>query len=499
MTAVTAYCPRNPWSWREPGKNGISLETILTRDISCKTCSSHMKASDIFSQVNEPAPQNIFKEMKLEKIRERTQKLREDVLEQVNSQVNDKFEDYLAEVEHIESDVFQKNGDTTTHFSQKKTPGELPDKVFVTRESLLTELLEVSHVRSIYHVFVAILILFTLNTLIQDYLDTGRLVLDFSLILWAMGKIPQVMFVWAVMMLSTMAIVFCTLQFWAGSRTPLKTWQASDYFWLAIYIVYMCLFLYFPMRWVLIYQLPPASTTIIVAEQTRLIMKTHSFVRETITRVVNFKAKDDEETDQQFPDFSCYLYFLFAPTLVYRDHYPRTSKVRWNHVATNFAEVVASLIYVSFIFTRFCMPVFRNFNADHVNIQNYILASFGCVLPGTLVLFIAFFAILHSWLNAFAEMLRFGDRMFYKDWWNSTSFSAYYRTWNVVVHDWLYTYVYRDVYHIVGDSHRTLAMMFVFVLSAVFHEYILTMAMGFFYPVLFFMFAGAGFSFTLPH
>jgi len=26
----------------------------------------------------------------------------------------------------------------------------------------------------------------------------------------------------------------------------------------------------------------------------------------------------------------------------------------------------------------------------------------------------AFFSILHSWLNAFAEMLRFADRLFYK-------------------------------------------------------------------------------------
>ena len=94
---------------------------------------------------------------------------------------------------------------------------------------------------------------------------------------------------------------------------------------------------------------------------------------------------------------------------------------------------------------------------------------------GALVLFLAFFALLHCWLNAFAEMLRFADRMFYKvrwigitvyslkpercdlrryfesilvlllqDWWNSTSFANYYRTWNVVVHDWLYYYVYRD-------------------------------------------------------
>ena len=61
------------------------------------------------------------------------------------------------------------------------------------------------------------------------------------------------------------------------------------------------------------------------------------------------------------------------------------------------------------------------------------------VLPG-------FFAVLHCWLNAWAEMLTFGDRLFYKDWWNSTSFSGYYRNWNIVVHDWLFSYIYQDMY-----------------------------------------------------
>lgn len=37
-----------------------------------------------------------------------------------------------------------------------------------------------------------------------------------------------------------------------------------------------------------------------------------------------------------------------------------------------------------------------------------------CLSLGVLVLFLAFFAFLHCWLNAFAEMLRFADRMFYK-------------------------------------------------------------------------------------
>lgn len=35
-------------------------------------------------------------------------------------------------------------------------------------------------------------------------------------------------------------------------------------------------------------------------------------------------------------------------------------------------------------------------------------------LSGMLMLLLGFFAFLHCWLNAFAEMLRFADRMFYK-------------------------------------------------------------------------------------
>lgn len=49
--------------------------------------------------------------------------------------------------------------------------------------------------------------------------------------------------------------------------------------------------------------------------------------------------------------------------------------------------------------------------------------------------------------ETFAEGEKFTLRCS-KDWWNSTSFAAYYRTWNVVVHDWLYTYVYKEVFRV---------------------------------------------------
>ena len=46
--------------------------------------------------------------------------------------------------------------------------------------------------------------------------------------------------------------------------------------------------------------------------------------------------------------------------------------------------------------------------------RKLLLSVFSSMLPGTMVLVIGFFGILHSWLNAFAEMTRFADRMFYR-------------------------------------------------------------------------------------
>ena len=49
------------------------------------------------------------------------------------------------------------------------------------------------------------------------------------------------------------------------------------------------------------------------------------------------------------------------------------------------------------------------------------------VLPGIATYLLAFFGLLHCWMNLFAELTRFADRTFYADWWNTTSFSSYYR------------------------------------------------------------------------
>uniref|UniRef100_A0A8C2VWN1 Sterol O-acyltransferase 1 n=1 Tax=Chinchilla lanigera TaxID=34839 RepID=A0A8C2VWN1_CHILA len=239
-------------------------------------------------------------------------------------------------------------------------------KIFISRRSLLDELFEVDHIRTIYHMFIAILIIFILSTLVLGILGVG------------------------------------------------------------------------PTYVVLAYALPPASRLIIILEQIRMIMKAHSFVRENVPRVLN--AAKEKSSTVPVPTVNQYLYFLFAPTLIYRDSYPRTPTIRWSYVVLQFAQVFGCIFYLYYIFERLCVPLFGTIKQEPFSARVLVLCVFNSILPGVLMMFLSFFAFLHCWLNAFAEMLRFGDRMFYKDWWNSTSYSNYYRTWNVVVHDWLYYY-----------------------------------------------------------
>lgn len=51
-------------------------------------------------------------------------------------------------------------------------------------------------------------------------------------------------------------------------------------------------------------------------------MKIHAFIRSVAPKFLSFKPHSDTPTPQP-PDFSKYLYFLFAPTLIYQDRYPR--------------------------------------------------------------------------------------------------------------------------------------------------------------------------------
>nr|XP_022308707.1 sterol O-acyltransferase 1-like isoform X2 [Crassostrea virginica] len=443
-------------------------------------------------------------QMGYHRIKSQAQQLKQDVKQSFLQELDSLVDGFLEEVDLAEgkegltnnvsfSDISSRDSESRKEqIKKKRTNGELPDKVFMARNSVLTDLFKIKDVKTIYHIFVAILIVFSLNTLVYDLINEGRLNLSFDLIQYGMGKFSKVMELWMCMNLSTVLVVYPGFYYWSMHRKPGKL-GGYDIAAAICYILYQLVFLVWPIVYIKDNALPPGSSIIVTSEQIRLMMKVHAFVRENAVKVLKYK-KDDQSSEPVCPDFSKYLYFLFIPTLVYRDSYPRTRSIRWSYVVSNFGQVLACLFYTYYIFERFLVPVFRNFGREHITAKALILSVFGSMLPATLVLVLGFFAILHSWFNAFAEMMTFADRMFYKDWWNSTSFANYYRTWNIVVHDWLYTYIYKDVSRL-SPKKRSLAMACVFFISAVAHEYVLIMCFKFFYPVLFVMFMGAGFGF----
>lgn len=182
---------------------------------------------------------------------------------------------------------------------------------------------------------------------------------------------------------------------------------------LALYIVYLLAFLVLPVRSVLHHSLPPASSVVITCEQIRLLMKTHAFVRENIPKVFQNSHKngnyetaytvsynligrfvwnnvfaaylfitelhiwlaaiviaDDESTSSPCPPFSKYLYFLFAPTLIYRDTYPRLVLVSLKKKTIRFYLIsIADLFWTFFVQHNIC---------SIGDIYNTVLVAFIC-------------------------------------------------------------------------------------------------------------------------
>lgn len=116
--------------------------------------------------------------------------------------------------------------------------------------------------------------------------------------------------------------------------------------------------------------------------------------------------------------FANLAYFWWAPTLVYQPVYPRTDRVRWLFVLKRLGEVVCLGAFIWFCSAQYAAPVLRN-SLDKMASLDYtsILERLLKLSTISLVIWLAgFFALFQSFLNALAEITRFGDREFYEAW-----------------------------------------------------------------------------------
>lgn len=377
--------------------------------------------------------------------------------------------------------------DSATSPSRRRDQhGNLPEKILVQRNSVLTDMWATPHFHSFYNICTAMLLFLILNSTLLYILDSSLFAADREFLVWCFGSVSIWGSIWFGMNFAILLVLYPLFRFWALSRKPSSRITAFDYAFLFLYISFFSAFFALPAYVVIASELPPVSSFFVLIEQTRMAMKIYAFVRQNIPNAIFFKPHQDGdklEAKEPCPEFQKLLYFLFAPTLVYRDEYPRTRKIAWDSVAWYFLQTLTTILVMFIAFRRFVVEVFASAGREHFTPEYLILVFSGSILSGTMAMFLGFYGFLHCWLNAFAEMLTFADRQFYLDWWNSTTFGNYYRTWNIVVHDFIYGYIYRDFYTLWGKR-QIPAMVAVFAISAIIHEYILALTLKFFYPVL---------------
>ncbi|XP_057545399.1 diacylglycerol O-acyltransferase 1A [Amaranthus tricolor] len=189
-------------------------------------------------------------------------------------------------------------------------------------------------------------------------------------------------------------------------------------------------------------------------------------------RAIAQSSTKEDALKADFPydvNFKSLVYFMVAPTLCFQPSYPRTAYIRKGWVARQVLKLVIFTGVMGFIIEQYINPIVQN--SQHP-LKGNLLYAIERVLklsvPNLYVWLCMFYCFFHLWLNILAELLKFGDREFYKDWWNARTFEEYWRMWNMPVHKWMVRHIYFPCLR--NGLPKGVAVLIAFLLSAIFHE-----------------------------
>ncbi|ETB62174.1 hypothetical protein YYC_00799 [Plasmodium yoelii 17X] len=268
--------------------------------------------------------------------------------------------------------------------------------------------------------------------------------------------------------------------------------------------------LIFPYIMVMYYETEPILSSILLTISIVWFFKTYSFhhvcydTRKLYIEGINLNAIDDSLVDinyiKSYPyclKFKNYYTYIFMPTMCFQYTYPRTEKINWRVVFKNMAEAIILMLVINIITNEYIFIIIeqtfkmKEFKSPNLTIKAiHIIDRMLKISILTIYIWIlGFFVLFHNWCNILAEITKFGDRLFYKDWWNASSFGEYWRKWNLPVYYFVYRHVNRPLIYY-GVS-RKLSMIIIFIISALLHEYLVTIPLKIkFSGYIFFFFAG---------
>ena len=205
-------------------------------------------------------------------------------------------------------------------------------------------------------------------------------------------------------------------------------------------------------------------------EQVRLLMKLISFVVESER---SLRREDSKEE----PSWGSMLYFLFAPVLVYRHSYPRSPTRSWCKALFWFAQYLYGFWSVLVVVNHGFTDAFSFIGKREATVTDWVsMFHQSCIMGIMEFLAIAFF-FLDVWLNAWGEVLSFGDRRFYKNYLTSADVREYLNRWNTVTRSWITEYLFKPT--IVSSGSHVAATLVSIMMSCILHDYVFTFSFGF--------------------
>ncbi|KTG47131.1 hypothetical protein cypCar_00030262 [Cyprinus carpio] len=159
-------------------------------------------------------------------------------------------------------------------------------------------------------------------------------------------------------------------------------------------------------------------------------------------------------------------YFIFVPTLCYELNFPRSPRIRKRFLLRRLLEMV------------FLMQLILGLIQQDMDFSRIVERLLKLAVPNHFIWLIFFYWYFHSSMNFVAELMQFGDREFYRDWWNSETIPYFWSNWNIPVHKWCLRHFYKPM--LVKGVNKLGAQLAVFFLSAFFHEYLVSVPLKMF-------------------
>jgi len=173
-------------------------------------------------------------------------------------------------------------------------------------------------------------------------------------------------------------------------------------------------------------------------------------------------------------------YFIAVPTLCYEINFPRSKRIRKRFLIRRLIEMVFLFTLALILLQQWVVPILLNSKTPfrETNVLRILERLLKLAIPNHVIWLIMFYAFFHSWLNVLAEVLRFGDREFYRDWWNSETVPSFWKNWNIPVHNFCARHIYKPLLKL-GVT-KLQASIVVFFISAFFHEYLVSLPLRMF-------------------